>query len=109
MIGGEKSWMVSFPSYRILPEEKNIGYGLSTQGSSAQDRDGTNPNFTKHIVESKRHEARCIDIRARNGTVEAAVGIEVGPSQTAAMGDARNDSSTLLTATLHRTASREAA
>ncbi|KAK6757456.1 hypothetical protein RB195_015339 [Necator americanus] len=41
--------------------------------------------------------------------MEEAVGTEVRPSQTAAIGCASKGSNTLLTATLHRSASREAA
>ncbi|KAK6729495.1 hypothetical protein RB195_006504 [Necator americanus] len=77
---------------------------------------GGNPVFDQFIVPaymSKRHESRaqlqCICVRIRNGALEAVVGTEVGPSQTAAMGGDSKGFTTLLAAALHRSVWREAA
>ncbi|KAK6735786.1 hypothetical protein RB195_018804 [Necator americanus] len=51
------------------------------------------------IVGSKRREAWCICVRARNSAMDLAVGTDVGPSQTAAMGGANKGSITLLATT----------
>ncbi|KAK6739908.1 hypothetical protein RB195_008413 [Necator americanus] len=74
----------------------NRGDGLLAEDDDEDEHDGDAHNLAMVFI--------CVHRSARDGTAEATVGTELGPSETAAMGGASRGFTTL-----HRIASREAA